>query len=67
MPIITAAINDVENSVMITGINEFQNRHHRGAIMRMNSDGVIFVSSFIMQKKQTMKDLKYIDKCYKLQ
>jgi len=47
MPIIIAATNDIENSVMIAGINEFQNRYRRGAIMKMNSDGVDFVSSFI--------------------
>jgi len=46
MPLIIAATNDIDNSVMIAGVNEFQNRHHRGAIMRMNSDGVDFVSSF---------------------
>ncbi|XP_065895289.1 uncharacterized protein [Dysidea avara] len=43
MPIITAATDDLDNSMMITGINEFQNLHHRGAIMRMNSDAVNFM------------------------
>ena len=48
MPSIIAAINDIDNSVMIAGINEFQNRQHRGAVMKMNSDGVDFVSYFIV-------------------
>ncbi|XP_065911323.1 uncharacterized protein [Dysidea avara] len=40
MPVIVTASNDMNNSVMITGIREFQNRNRRGATMRMNHDGV---------------------------
>ena len=45
MQTIISANNDVNNSVMTSGIIEFQNRHYGGAIMRMNSDGVNLVSS----------------------
>jgi len=43
MPVIVTSSNDMNNSVMITGIREFQNRNRRGATMRMNSDGVKLV------------------------
>ena len=44
MPIILTASNDLDNSVMITGVNEFNNRRRRGATMRMNKEGVELVS-----------------------
>ena len=44
MPIITAASDDMDNSVMIASVRNFQSRHRRGAVMRMNSEGVRFVS-----------------------
>jgi len=43
MPVIVTASNDMNNSVMITGIREFRNRNRRGATMRMNRDGVRLV------------------------
>ena len=54
MPIITAATDDLDNSMMITGINEFQNLHHRGAIMRMNSDAVNFVSCYVVEQSTVL-------------
>ena len=45
MPIIISASSDFDNSVMITGVNEFNNRRHRGATMRMNKEGVELVSN----------------------
>ena len=44
MPIITAASDDMDNSVMITSVRNFQSRNRRGAVMRMNSEAVNFVS-----------------------
>lgn len=44
MPIIITASDDMNNSVMITGVRNFQNRNRRGAVMKMNNDGVKFVS-----------------------
>ena len=44
MPIITAASDDMDNSVMIASVRNFQSRTRRGAVMRMNSEGVRFVS-----------------------
>ena len=44
MPTITIASDDMNNSVMITGVHNFQTHNRRGAVMRMNSDGVKYVS-----------------------
>ena len=44
MPIIISASSDLDNSVMITGVNEFNSRRRRGATMRMNMEGVELVS-----------------------
>ena len=41
---ITAASDDMSNSVMITGVRNFQSSNSRGAVMTMNTDGVKFVS-----------------------
>ena len=38
------ASSDFDNSVMITGVNEFNNGRRRGATMRMNMEGVELVS-----------------------
>ncbi|XP_065892021.1 uncharacterized protein [Dysidea avara] len=40
MPIIIASSSDLDSSVMITGVNEFNSRRRRGATMRMNREGV---------------------------
>ena len=44
MPIIIASSSDLDSSVMITGVNEFNSRRRRGATMRMNREGVELVS-----------------------
>ena len=48
MPIIILASNDFDNSVMITGVNEFNNGRRRGATMRMNMEGVELVSDRVI-------------------
>jgi len=48
MPVIVTASNNMNDSVMITGIREFQNRNRRGATMRMNSDGVRLVCALTL-------------------
>jgi len=44
MPVIIAASNDIDNSMMVAGVNEFGNHQRHGAVMRMNSDALKFVS-----------------------
>ena len=44
MPVIIAASNDIDNSVMVAGVNEFVNHQRCGVVMRMNSDALKLVS-----------------------
>ena len=44
-PIIMTASNDLDSSVMIASVKEFHNPNRRGATMRMNTEGVNFVSN----------------------
>ena len=43
-PLIITASNDLDSSVMIASVREFHNPNRRGATMRMNTEGVDFVS-----------------------
>ena len=44
MPVIIAASNNIDNSMMVAGVNELGNHQRHGAVMRMNSDALKFVS-----------------------
>lgn len=46
-PLIISASNDLDSSVMITSVKVLQNPNRRGATMRMNSEGVNFVSMLV--------------------
>ena len=52
-PIIMTASSDLDSSVMIASVKEFYNPHRRGATMRMNSEGVNFVSNSCLLYKYT--------------
>ena len=45
MPLIITASNDLDSSVMITSVRQFHNPNRRGATMRMNTEGLHFVST----------------------
>ena len=47
-PIIMTASNDLNSSVMISSVKEFHNPNRRGATMKMNTDGVNFVSYTVL-------------------
>ena len=47
-PIIMTASNDLNSSVMISSVKEFHNPNRRGATMKMNIDGVNFVSYTVL-------------------
>lgn len=44
MPLILTSSNDMDSSVMISSVREFHNPNRRGATMRMNTEGLNFVS-----------------------
>ena len=43
-PLIITASNDLDSSVMISSVREFHNPNRRGATLKMNTEGVQFVS-----------------------
>jgi len=46
MPAIDSATNDIDNSVMIDDVKEFNSVHLHGATVKMNHDGVNMVCMF---------------------
>ena len=45
MPLIITVSNDLDSSVMIASVRQFHNPNRGGATMRMNTEGVDFVSN----------------------
>lgn len=49
-PLTLTASNNLDSSVMIASVQEFHNPNRRGATMRMNTDGLNYVSSYCTRK-----------------
>ena len=57
MPLIITASNDLDSSVMIASVRQFQNPNRRGATMRMNTEGLHFVSTHVHNCIHILKNI----------